>query len=147
MNRIVPAIAWTILFTGDYLVHRRLSCSQASILFTTTILHVQTIYMHSVHGDYPVHRRLIILFTGDCPVHVNRIVSGEQDSPYYSGDYPVHRGLSCSQATILFRGDYPVSATILHVHTSHMHSVHGDYPVHRRLHVFCSQQSFELHQQ
>ena len=26
---------------------------------------------------------------------MNRIVLGEQDSPRYSGDYPVHRGLSC----------------------------------------------------
>ena len=28
---------------------------------------------------------------------MNRIVLGEQDSPRYSGDYPVHRGLSCSR--------------------------------------------------
>ena len=68
-----------------------------------------------------------ILFTGDYLVHVNRIVPSEQDSPRYSMDYSVHRGLSCSQATILF------TTTVLHVHTSHIHSVHGDYPVHRRL--------------
>ena len=28
---------------------------------------------------------------------MNRIVLGEQDSPRYSGDYPVHWGLSCSR--------------------------------------------------
>ena len=28
---------------------------------------------------------------------MNRIVLVEQDSPRYSGDYPVHRGLSCSR--------------------------------------------------
>ena len=74
-----------------------------TILFTTTILHVHTSHMHSVHGDYPVHRRHIILFTGDYPVHVNRIVPGEQNSPYYSGDYPVHYS-----GAILFTGDYLV---------------------------------------
>ena len=51
MNRIVPAIVGTILFIGDYPVHRGLSCSSGTILFI---------------GDYPVH--------------VNRIVTCEQDS-------------------------------------------------------------------
>ena len=128
VNRIVPSEQDSPRYSVDYSVHRGLSCSQATILFTTTVLHVHTSHIHSVHGDSPACSQATLTYS---PVHVNRIVPGGQDSPHYSGDYPVHRGLSCSQATILFTCDYLVhrrltilfTTTILHVHTSHMHTV------------------------
>ena len=48
-----------------------------------------------------------ILFTDDYPVHVNRIVPGEQASLRHSGDYSV-RGDYYVHGDYLFADDYPV---------------------------------------
>ena len=74
MNRIVHAIAGTILLTGDYLVHvnRIVACKQASRHEHCMV----SVNMQNYNRCEQDSRR-------------------EQNSPRYSGDFPVHRGLRC----------------------------------------------------